>query len=246
MEFYDVNVSLSCRWGCVVVATSIGVLENEVGGCKLEVVHCQLQSLGSNQLASLVGLTPLTNRASGVVLTRYSGVSGQRQMDGSLQLSTSLRRRPLEPVTSQRPQRFESLPKFPQRPIFNSPRHLDLGLDLESSNLDSRVPGVSAALGYTMDTDWPLDRRDSRASSISLQQLDPSPIASPSPAYEDSLSPFDQEGIDGSVGTIKSSGSTGTVGLSGSGISSGSATGPGAIFYRLSPQVHPATTRTDR
>ncbi|CAM1501547.1 Fc.00g035310.m01.CDS01 [Cosmosporella sp. VM-42] len=81
--------------------------------------------------------------------------------------------------------------------------------------------------------DWPLDRRESRASSVSLQQLEPSPIASPSPAYEKSLSPFGEEGVDASVNTIKSGGSAGTVGLSGSGMSNGSATGPGAIFYLM-------------
>lgn len=93
-------------------------------------------------------------------------------------------------------------------------------------------------MGYTMDADKSLDRRESQETSVSLLQLDPEPIDTPSPYAERNFEPLIEEDVDGSVSTIKAGSSTGTLGLSGSAGSNGTATGPGAIFYCLSPSCH--------
>lgn len=77
-----------------------------------------------------------------------------------------------------------------------------------------------------------------------MLELEPEPIETPSSeVFEDDFEEVIREDVDASTGTVKAgSSSTGTLGLSGSG-SNGTATGPGAIFYRKRSMPSKSTHR---
>jgi hypothetical protein len=68
-----------------------------------------------------------------------------------------------------------------------------------------------------------LREKASQETFISLLQLDPAPMESPGPDTEKDLPPLPEHPLENSTGSIKSAGTTTSVGLSGS--------GRGAIYY---------------